>query len=85
MNKRVLSSLFLIVLICLGGLAIGGLGTTEDVSAGNACGRTVIANVVALDQPFYYNRLGAINANGMMYALQRDVFSNIQVLNGSDP
>jgi hypothetical protein len=37
------------------------------------CVRSIHADVVALDQPFYYNRLGAIQANGMMYALARDV------------
>ena len=34
-----------------------------------SCNRILTANVVALDQPFYYNRLGTINANGMIYAL----------------
>jgi len=72
MKKRylVLSTLVL--------LLIFGLGSFSDeapaVQANAAvCGRTVLADVVALDQPFYYNRLGAINANGMMYALARDV------------
>jgi hypothetical protein len=35
--------------------------------------RTVLAQVVALDQAFDYNRLGATNPAGMMYALRRDV------------
>ncbi len=43
------------------------------VSAAPSCDRTITADVVALDQPFYYNRLGAIQANGMIYALARDV------------
>lgn len=34
---------------------------------------TVIADVVALDQPLVYNRLGAINPTGMIFALRRDV------------
>jgi hypothetical protein len=43
-----------------------------------ACGelpgtRTITAQVVALDQAFDYNRLGATNPAGMMYALRRDV------------
>ena len=38
-------------------------------------GRTVVANVVAIDQPIMYNRLGASNINGMVYALQRDVIN----------
>ncbi|MDH5324427.1 MAG: hypothetical protein OEZ68_04060 [Gammaproteobacteria bacterium] len=37
------------------------------------CGRTVVANVVAIDQPVMFNRLGASNINGMIYALERDV------------
>jgi hypothetical protein len=37
------------------------------------CERTVKADVVALDQVIIYNRLGAINPAGMMYALKRDV------------
>ena len=44
-------------------------------NAAPAC-RTVRADVVALDQSFYYNRLGAIQPNGMIYALARDVVVN---------
>jgi NADPH-dependent curcumin reductase CurA len=36
------------------------------------CTRTITANVVALDQPFFWNRLGAVQPQGMMYALRRD-------------
>ena len=38
-----------------------------------ACQRQLTANVVALDQVFFYNRLGAQNPAGMIYALRRDV------------
>src|SRR5262249_59722142 len=38
-----------------------------------ACQRQLPANVVALDQVFFYNRLGAQNPAGMIYALRRDV------------
>jgi len=34
---------------------------------------TVVANVVAIDQVISYNRLGAINPAGMIFALERDV------------
>jgi hypothetical protein len=34
---------------------------------------TIVADVVAFDQPFFYNRLGALNPAGMIYALRRDV------------
>jgi len=37
------------------------------------CNRTIVADVVALDQPIFYNRLGTFNPIGMMYALRRDV------------
>ncbi|NJL29589.1 MAG: hypothetical protein HC897_17730, partial [Thermoanaerobaculia bacterium] len=37
------------------------------------CSRTLQANVVALDQPYFWNRLGAVQPHGMIYALERDV------------
>jgi len=37
------------------------------------CKNTVSADVVALDHVFYYNRLGAMNPSGMIYALKSDV------------
>ncbi|MBI4303762.1 MAG: copper oxidase [Chloroflexi bacterium] len=43
-------------------------GTAAQVS-----GRVITANVVAIDQPIIYNRLGAITPGGMIYALRRDV------------
>ena len=39
------------------------------------CARTITADVVALDQVFFWNRLGAVQPQGMMYALRRDVVS----------
>ena len=42
-------------------------------SAQANCNNTVSADVVALDQVFYYNRLGAMNPSGMIYALKSDV------------
>src|SRR5260370_35024007 len=38
-----------------------------------ACNRTVYAQVVALDQPWMWNRLGAAQPGGMIYALYGDV------------
>lgn len=45
----------------------------------------VVAEVVALDHPMVFNRLGAQNINWMMYALRRDVIDvkTQQVLDGS--
>ncbi|HEX7287971.1 MAG TPA: multicopper oxidase domain-containing protein [Candidatus Angelobacter sp.] len=37
------------------------------------CQRFTTAQVVALDQPFFLNRLGALEATGMIFALKRDV------------
>jgi hypothetical protein len=45
----------------------------ELVEAAARCERNLVANVVALDQPLMFNRLGAQNVNGMMFALRRDV------------
>ena len=38
--------------------------------------RTITADVVALDQAFYNNRMGAFQAGGMIFALRSDVVSN---------
>lgn len=38
-----------------------------------SCSRTIRADVVALDQPFFWNRLGAVQPQGMIFALKRDV------------
>ena len=37
------------------------------------CNRTITADVVAFDQVFFWNRLGAVQPQGMMFALRRDV------------
>ncbi|HEU4711746.1 MAG TPA: hypothetical protein VFS76_09285 [Pyrinomonadaceae bacterium] len=38
-----------------------------------ACTKIIKADVVALDQAIMYNRLGAVNPGGMIYALKQDV------------
>jgi len=43
------------------------------LAATNLAHACVTADVVALDQVLYYNRLGAMNPSGMIYALKRDV------------
>jgi manganese oxidase len=67
MKRTTRRSIFLAVIIL-------GLAATS-VSAQPVCGRTIRADVVALDQAFYANRLGAIQAGGMIFALRRDVVS----------
>ena len=37
------------------------------------CARVLTAKIVAIDQPLMWNRLGAQNINGAIYALERDV------------
>src|SRR5262245_22629768 len=37
------------------------------------CQQTVTANVVALDQPFMWNRLGTAQPQGLIFALERDI------------
>ncbi|MDE1164579.1 MAG: manganese-oxidizing multicopper oxidase MnxG [Pseudomonas sp.] len=55
-------------------LLIGSLfGLEPFAEAQVRCERNLVAQVVALDQPLMFNRLGAQNANGMLYALRRDV------------
>jgi len=52
------------------------------------CERHLSANVVAFDMPLMYNRLGASNINGAMYALKRDAVDAAGVplsLAGSNP
>ncbi len=39
----------------------------------SGCSSQIYADVVALDQPWVWNRFGALEPQGMMYALRRDV------------
>ena len=48
---------------------------TASAQAAITCPRTLTANIVAIDQPILFNRLGASNVNGMIYALERDVIN----------
>ncbi|WP_286164333.1 hypothetical protein [Azoarcus sp. DN11] len=56
-------------------LALAGatLFAAGEAKAAITCTRTLVADVVALDQPLMFNRLGAQNINGMMFALEEDV------------
>jgi len=51
---------------------LGVLAMPEPAKA-QQCARTITATVVTLDQPLMFNRLGAQNVNGMIFALKRDV------------
>ena len=52
---------------------IAAFGVHAQTAPPPNCERTVKADVVALDQALIYNRLGAINPAGMIYALKSDV------------
>ena len=61
-------------LLCAGVVALLAVSSAHaQTSPPTTCERTVKADVVALDQALIYNRLGAINPAGMIYALKRDV------------
>jgi manganese oxidase len=53
--------------------SIALLAPSSARAVGVQCARTLTADVVVFDQPLMYNRLGAQNINGIMYALRRDV------------
>ena len=59
------------------GLAVCAFGALSLAFEAEAqlpvCNRTVKAEVVAFDQPLMFNRYGAQNVNGMIYALRSDV------------
>jgi hypothetical protein len=67
----------------------------QDAPAIPACNRVITADVVALDQPFFWNRLGAVQPQGMIFALKRDVVpidpakglvpGNVQLREGKRP
>lgn len=55
------------------------LAAAGSVQAAISCQRNLVADVVALDQPLMFNRIGAQNVNGMMFALRRDVVDDSDV------
>ncbi|MGD8931223.1 MAG: hypothetical protein PVI52_01545, partial [Chromatiales bacterium] len=57
--------------VCVSGLL--AVLAAVPVAQAVQCGRTITANVVVLDNPTVFNRLGAQNPNWISYALQRDV------------
>lgn len=54
-------------------LWLWGLILLMSSAHAQTCQRTVTADVVAFDQPFFWNRLGAVQPQGMIYALRRDI------------
>ncbi len=60
---------------CLSVIAVAGVATLALPTGAHAqvCSRSIAAKVVALDQVFFWNRMGAVQPQGMIYALRRDV------------
>jgi hypothetical protein len=54
-------------------LFVASLGAGKNAYAQAQCDQTITANVVVLDNPTVFNRLGAQNPNWITYALERDV------------
>ncbi len=53
--------------------AVAALALVPAAASAQTCARTLTADVVAFDQVFFWNRLGAMQPQGMMFALRRDV------------
>ncbi|HSG39532.1 MAG TPA: hypothetical protein VLE27_07815, partial [Thermoanaerobaculia bacterium] len=54
------------------GFSLFWIAAPPSASA-QTCARTLTADVVAFDQVWFWNRLGAVQPQGMMFALRRDV------------
>jgi hypothetical protein len=59
------------------GIAALSLVAGPDKAVAQSCtsSNTKVANVVALDQVFFWNRLGAVQPQGMIFALRRNVIA----------
>ncbi|MFL6193811.1 MAG: hypothetical protein ACJ75H_06540, partial [Thermoanaerobaculia bacterium] len=54
-------------------IALCAVAALPSTASAATCARTVTADVVAFDQVFFWNRLGAVQPQGQMFALRRDV------------
>src|ERR1700686_1641162 len=61
--------------IALLAFALGSPASAKEPPV--VCNRTIKVQIVALDQPWMWNRLGAAQPGGMIYALARDVVKNM--------
>jgi hypothetical protein len=57
------------------GAAVAALFAATDLAA-QSCSRTFVANVVAIEQFIWYNRLGAHEPDQLMYVLRQDLVSS---------
>lgn len=68
LSKRLVMMLTLAALVVIVG---ADSASAQTCTASN----TKTANVVALDQPFFWNRLGAVQPQGMIFALKQNVIA----------
>ena len=54
-------------------IAVCALCALPTGASAATCARNITADVVAIDQVFFWNRLGAVQPQGQMFALRRDV------------
>jgi len=73
---RARSSILLITLAVLLLPGRAAFGQADQPIGTTLCARFVQADIVALDQPWFWNRLGAVEPQGMMFALRRDVVAS---------
>ncbi|MEZ5681804.1 MAG: hypothetical protein R3E14_11010 [Erythrobacter sp.] len=76
LREDLVSQLLLLLATVLLSACAGSGSRVESASAQEEfepSGRTVYADVVAINQPLVYNRFGSTNPWGMIYALRRDV------------
>jgi len=67
------ASTVVLLLLQLGAVTSHGQPSNSKRAGPPEFQRTIIAEVVALDQVYMYNRLGSAVQDGMIYALRRDV------------
>ncbi|HEX6730263.1 MAG TPA: hypothetical protein VF074_09645, partial [Pyrinomonadaceae bacterium] len=72
-QRCVKSIAFGVMVVTMLFLFVSGVNAQSEGEIAPSCARIIKADVVAFDQPFFYNRLGAVNPAGMIYALRRDV------------
>ncbi|MFK3650793.1 hypothetical protein ACI2IY_20475 [Lysobacter enzymogenes] len=69
------------------GLALFGIqARAQPPGPGAVAGcpaNAIVADVVAIDHPIVFNRLGAQNVNWMMYALRHDLVAPVKLIDGS--
>lgn len=86
--KRIWLSVLLVILMGCFNLVLAdsivNAGTADKDKPPPHCNNTIKAEVVALEQTYFYNRFGAFNPSGMIYALRRDVVVNSEESDLSD-